>query len=535
MTQQTQNLEHQLSYLNNEDRLKIYNTLIQGCDHLYSKGKLQIEKAKSVLNDFMKLADEDPYFLAHFTSYANTKLQSKDLKLFSTFANSLSDADGTKFQIGIENGKPVYGSIKKPNLRIISQAAIQTEAFDAKMIERLIEIANIKQTLGKRFKEGTHFARSLKTAVEKYIKFRENNLKAIEGIKKAGMSKRFQNIYRALHISPSMEVASILGWNQKKGGKVQKVKFFDFKGLTDIEIAEKIRSEKLKPVAVMGALEKKISPVIAAAILEQCTGNQAVILREVFDSQGLLKNKEVVSLFAEKVKTAKTALDRVDRINTEVDEDIQKILKEARAEVRKEQVGDIGKIFVHIDVSGSMSEAIENAKNYCSTFAECVSNPEQNFRWGLFGSKGRQLSQPQVYQADGFHAALYGQRANEGSTDCLGCFEIARKEGCDIDVYFTDGGHNVGDISRKLQQFKDKGFSFPRLVVIVKCGGYQSSYFAAKLLANNIPVVEIDPKALKESALVSQTIKEALKGPIAVIEEIMNTPLLKLPKWWASV
>lgn len=531
---QNQNSEHQLSYLNDADRLKIYQRIISGCDHLYSKGKLQVEKAKEVLEEFMKLADDDPYFLAHFTSYANTKMQSKDLKLFSTFANSLSDADGTLFQIGEQNGKPIYGNIKKPNLRIISQAAIQTDSFDAKMIERLIELANMKQTLGKRFKEGTHFARSLKTAIEKYIKFRESNPRAIEGIKKAAMSRRFQNIYRALHIAPSMEVASILGWNQKKGGKVTKVKFFDFKGMTDIEIAEKIRKEKLKPIAVMGALEKKISPVIAAAILEQCTGDQAVIFREVFDSQGLLKNKDVVRLFEEKVKTAKTALDRVDRINTEVDETVQKILKNARSEVRKEQVGDIGKIFVHIDISTSMTDAIEKAKEYCSIFSECVSNPEQNFRWGTFGERGHQLAQPQSYQKDGFYAALYRRRATDGSTDCFGCFEIARKEGCDIDVYFTDGGHNVGIPAQRLKKYAEKGYVFPKVVIIVKCGSY-SSTLKNSLQENNIPVVEIDPKALKESALVSQTIKEALKGPLVVIEEIMNTPLLKLPRWWSSI
>jgi hypothetical protein len=525
--------EHQLSYLNNKDRLKIYSRLLQGCDHLYSKGKLQVDKAKLVLDDFIKLADDDPYFLAHFNSYAIQKLQSKDLKLFSTFANSLSDADGTMFQIGIENGKPVYGKIKKPNLRVIAQAAIQTEAFDAKMIERLIEIANIKQVLGKRFKEGTHFARSLKTAIEKYVKFREHNLKAIEGIKKSGMSKRFQNIYRALHISPSMEVAAILGWNQKKGGKVKKVKFFDFKDMTDIEIAGKIRKDKLPVLSVVGAIPK-MSPVIAASILEQCTGDQAIIMREIFDSQGLLKNKEVVSLFTEKVKTAKTALDRVDRINTEIDEDIQKVLKSARAEVRKEQVGDIGKIFIHIDKSTSMKDAIDKAKEHCSIFAECIADPENNFRWGMFGDGGEKLSPPQSYEKDGFQAALYGRRATDSSTDCFGCFEIARKENCDIDVYFTDGCHNVGNINIRLRQYKAKGYKFPKLVVIIKCGIY-NRFFATYLEQNNIPIVEIDPKAIKESALVSQTIKEALKGPMVVIDEIMNTPLLKLPKWWASV
>jgi len=49
------------------------------------------------------------------------------------------------------------------------------------------------------------------------------------------------------------------------------------------EDAEKIRKEKLPPTGVIGALPDKISPVIAVSILEQASGNQAVILRELFD------------------------------------------------------------------------------------------------------------------------------------------------------------------------------------------------------------------------------------------------------------
>lgn len=528
--------EHHLSYLNDEVRLSLYNNIIQGCSHIYSKGKLVKERLIPVLNDLMRAAEEDPIFLAHFTSYAVNKLDSKDLKLLSVFANSLSDADGTPFVVGTgENGKPLYGNIKKPNLRIVSQAAIQNGAFDAKMIERLIEVANIKQSLGKRYREGTHFSKSLKTAITKYIRFREANPKSIEGIKKVGLAKRFANIYRAMHLSPSPEAASILGWKQKKGEDFSKKSFFNFKGMSDIQIAEKIRGDKLPPTGVLGALPGKISPVIAAAVLEQATGDQAVILRELFDSQGLLKHKEVKELFSEKIKTAKTALDRVDRINTTIDAEVQRELKSARAHVRKEQVGDIGKIFLHIDVSGSMEGAIAIAKEKGAILAECVKSPENNFHWGLFGSRGRVLKRPSSYEKDGFMAALYGVRANDGSTDCLGLYEEARKIGCDVDVFLTDGGHNVGDVESRIKKIHSSGrYALPRTAVIIRVGNY-SPTLRDGLQGAGIAVTEITPEALTESALVTQVVKKALAGATYILDEIMDTPLLKLPQWWDSV
>jgi len=53
--------------------------------------------------------------------------------------------------------------------------------------------------------------------------------------------------------------------------------------------------------------------------------------------------------------------------------------------------------------------------------------------------------------------------------------------------------------------------------------------------ACGIPVVELKPSQLSESALVSQAIKTALKGAAVVLDEIMATPLLTLPKWWGSI
>jgi len=532
-------MEFQLPYLNDMERLEIYNTLVDGCKHIYSKNKLQEDRLAEVLDKFMVLSDRDPYFLAHFTSYAIKNLNSKDLKVVAVFANALSDADGTPFVVDQdENGRPIYSTeFKKPNLRMISQAAIQE--LDPKLVNRVIELANRKDTLGMRFGEGTHFPTSLKTAIRKYIRFREQNPKAIEGIKKAELGPTFTNLYRKMHLKPNKETAEILGWRQgsiKKGNleKMEKKALFDFSGLSDLEIAEKIRKDKIPARAALAALPEKLSPVIAVAVLEQATGNQAVILRGMFDRQGILKDKEVLKVFEKKVKTATTALDRVDKINTEVDEDVSNVMKDARSEKRKEEVGDLGKVFIHIDISSSMHRAIMFAKERGAIIAECIKNPEENFYWGAFNQNGYILEKPKSFKKDGFMASLYGLR-DGGSTDCLACYGEARRLGCDIDIFLTDQEHNQYPLDMLLDKYTKAGVTHPKAVVIVDFSHGRDMLLHDAFVDHGIPVSIIQPDALTESALVTQAVRSAMLGATGIIDEIMATNLLKLPHWWYTV
>ena len=525
-TRSTSSQEHSLAYLDNKERLAAYEAIVDGCKHLWSKNKLQEEKMADILTKFGPLIDSDPIFLARLTSYAFKKLESKDLKVVLTFLSCLSDADGTPFLAGSE--------LKKPNLRVIGQAAFNE--LDPKLAVRVLTLANSKRAVG-RFGKATHFTRPLKTAAEKYVRFREANPKSLEGIYKAGLANTFKSIYRIARVAPSPEACRVLRWKQKPGFPGAGVDraaptAFDFTGLTDVQIAEKIQRERLKPQPVLGALKDKISPVIAAAILEQCTGDQAVVLTSLFEEQGLLKNKEVKAVYEQKLSTAKNALDRVDRIQSDLDVATKELMEKARAGVRKEQVGDIGKIFLHIDISGSMTAAIDLAKEKGCIIAECVKNPEQNFHWGVFNTGGGILATPEQFTKAGFMARLYGVRPG-GGTDCLVMFEHARKLGCDTDVYLTDG-QDGGNTFAKLQQLQRRGIAMPKNVVIVKCGDYNQALENGFKQAG-VPVSTIDQRQLSESALVTQAIKTAIVGASAVIDEIMDAPLLALPKWWHSV
>jgi len=518
-------MDRELNFLSDEDRLAAYQTIVNGCQHLWSKGKLVEEKLYPILDKFYVLAEKDPYFLAHFTSYAIKKLESKDLKVVSVFINSLSDADGTSFSLG--------SKFKKPNLRVISQAAIHY--LNPKLVLRVVELANLKKEIGSK-KKGTHFSRSLKTSIKKYIKYRETNINMLEGGKKTGLGNVIKNIYRFLHMSPSTDAASVLNWQQKDGRQIEKKRFFDFTGLSELEIAEKIVKDKLRVTGVMGAIPEKMknSAVIAGALLQQASPDEAVILTNFFDESSILQNESAKKLYTEKISGAKNALDRVDHIKKDLEE-VEVILKKAKAEKRKEDVGDIGSVFVHIDVSSSMQEALIIAKDSGAIIAECVKNPEQNFHWGTFEFVGKVLKRPELFIKDAFAVALFGIRAY-GNTNCLANYKIARELGCEVDFYITDQGHNGPDMNMTIQNCISAGLPKPKAVVIVNVGVIQSDRpLKCAFERNGIPVTEITPETLKESALVSQAIRIAVKGQVALVDEIMAEPLLTLPKWWYSV
>ena len=523
--------EHALPYLSQEDRLEAYNLIIGGCHHLWSKNKLQEEKVLAVVRSLVRLAQADPYFVAHLTSWA-IKKDSKDLKLMALYANSLSSADGSPFSPG--------SKYHKPNLRMVSAAAVQE--LNPKLAHRLLELQMMKYGIDGMMNHSRHFPTFLVTALKRYLKYRENNLYIVKGIKKSGLGNTYANIYRRLHMAPTDEVASILRW-QQKGKDIEMAKSdFDFKGMEPLEIAKTIREKKLPVLSTIGALEE-ITPVVAVALLEQATGDQAIILRKTFDEAGVLKDKEVKALFEQKILESKNAVDRVESFSEKLDADLERTMKQARAEVRKQATDKIGKVFIHLDLSPSMEPAIDVAKKHGATIAEMVANPAENFGWGWFNDRKKVLPNPEEFVEDAFKSILYGVRC-DGMTDCFLLYPEARKMGADVDVFISDGCHNVGDMARKIRNYHrdHPNAKKPKAMVWVDVKGRGPGYsdwerenLKKAYEDNEIPVAEMKPEALTGSALVSQAVADAMKGPIAVIDEILSTPLLKLPEWYYTL
>jgi hypothetical protein len=521
-----------LPYLSNQDRLKVFQILTSGAQHLWSKNKLQEDRLTEILNALAPLTVNDPNFLARLTSYVfRDQNANKDLKVMTAYINALSTADGMPFSPG--------SKYNRPNLRYVSAAAIQM--LEPKLVARITEFEGRKWSVGGYFNLSRHFPNALRTAVSKYLKYRELNPDMLRGIVRAGLKNQVQKMYIKLHLNPTDEAASILRWNQKDRKIEYEKRSYDFSVLDDLDIAKEIRKQKLPFIGALAELSrvgKKISPVIAVALLERATGDQAVIARKTFEDAGILKDAEVAALYEEKIKTAKNALDRLQAFESKVDSDVKKMLQATRAEVRKEQVGDIGKVYLMIDASGSMNATLEFAKQKGAMIAELVKNPQENFNWGIYDIRGMELPLPEDFVADAFKARLFGITMG-GGTDCFALYPNARRFGADVDIHVTDGGHNTGPLSLRIEQFHQANPNVPKpkACVIIDYDPYhhEDNLVKEAYEENGIPVAIIKPETLDNSALVTSAVKMAIEGPMAMVDNIMETKLLELPQWYLTI
>jgi hypothetical protein len=532
MTEQAATNIDALNEYSDQKRLEIYKMLSSACTHLYSKGKLQEDKFLKVAEIFANVTVNDPVFMAHLTAYA-AKKDSKDLKVLSVFFNSLNDANGTPFFKGAKQCKPNY--------REVSYAVLQQ--LDPHLALRVLGLAHKKFGVDGILNESRHFPTGLKTAFKKYIGFREQNPESLRGMKKSGLANKMQQMYRLTRTHPTQEAASILRWKQKFGGPDTLENLPDFNSMTSDKIAEKLEELRLSPTVALSVIPTdKITAKVAKALLEGCTGNQSIILYNWFARNGFLDVKSIKSLFKDKIASAETAVDRIDTLTKDADEEDKKEMAKVRSNVRKRaaKTADLGKIFLHIDSSSSMQRSIQYAMDNASTVAECVDEPSKNFGWGLFSNRGKTLPLPAKFTKEDFYKILYGVRAC-GYTDCIALYGEARRQGAEVDVYITDQGHNVGTITKRIADFHEENpdLSKPKAAVIIDFSGNRDAQYTKPLedglKRSGIPVSIMPPEALKESALIPQAVATAIKGEMAVLDEILDTPLPTLPKWWGII
>jgi len=526
-------MNEQLNEYSDTKRLSVYKMLIAACGHLYSKGKLQEEKFTVATNIFADLAKKDPLFLAHFTAWAS-KQDNKDQKVLSIFFNTLSDADGLPFFEG--------SSLNKPNLRHVSYAIMQN--MDVPTVFRVAELASKRFGVKGLLNESSHFPTSFRTSICKYLLYREAHVDMLKGIRNAGLTQKYIQLYRIAQLAPSNDVVALFKWNQKDGRRWKDLQneddsLPDFKNLTSKDIVEALSKVKLSPIVALSVIPHgKITSSVAKALLKNCSGNQSIVLYNWFASNGFLDVKVIRDLFAEKVQTATTAVDRIDTLTRDATAEDKEMMSDIRSKSRKAKAdtSKLGKIFMHIDISGSMDSVIQYAKDNASIFAECIDNPEKNFSWGAFNMSFNRLKTPTSFKKEGFHAALYGVRAG-GGTDCYATYEEARRFGANVDVFITDEGHNCRSMSDRIREYhaRNPTAQKPSAVVVIKFGSSRQNAVQDAYESNGIPVVVMSPESLKESAMVSQSIALAMKGEMVVIEEIMSTGLPSLPKWWNSV
>lgn len=499
-----------------EERLRVYKTLTSGNIHCWSKGKYQPDAGKPIFGNLMELTEKDPYFLAHLVCRSDN---SKDLKVLSTIANFHSDADGAPFSRGSKH--------RKPNLRTVSQAFVQT--LDPRMAHRLLWFSFYSDKTGER----RLINRPMKTAFIKYLRYRETNPKMLKGAVDKGMKEHIKDMYRILHISPSPDTAKMLRWKQKSGEvEIEKAEN-PFDGLTPRQVAKKITDENI-PLQRAISMIDNMTPVIGKALVKVATPRQLSIYSGTWEELGFFEDEKFVKYYEEALTQVGDETDRVQDITKaegKARETISKVKSEQRKKTMAHALDEFGikKVYIFIDLSPSMHHVIPMACKLGSMVAEMIPDPADNLKWGYFAGKGTKLPLPQDFTEDGFHSVIYGTRGGM-STDTLALYQDALDFGADLVVWITDGQHNIGDLPSRLQKYDHH----VQNGIIIKAGRYYDYFEQA--LSDYIGVLSVmDETTLINSGKITEALATAIKGEVAVIEDIMGTELLKLPKWWYQI
>jgi hypothetical protein len=485
------------------ERLAIYKTITAGNVHVWSKNKYQAQIGEPIFTNLLKLGKNDPYFLAHLMSQDSL---TKDLQVLGATANFHSDADGSLFSGDSE--------LRKPNLRVISSALVQQ--MNPMLVHRMLWFAQ------QRHNEKKFFNSPMRTAAVKYLRYREANKKLLESAVKGTFKRHLQDIYRLLGIYPSDEAAIILKWKQR-GKSLEIVKTSLFEGLTPVQISNKIVKENI-PFAMALSQIQNLTPIIGKALASVASPRQLTIHTSTWEELGLFTDATFTKYYQDTLSKIGDETDRA--INTEKLGKAKDIVEEVRAEQRKKtfthELG-IKKVFIHVDASGSMTSFFNVACDVAAKIAEIIPDPENNLKWGMFNTSGKMLANPQKYTSGGFQAIMYGKTAG-GGTDITALMPEADKHQTDLNVFVTDGENTTPARFAKKQKYG----------VIVQVGNYSQTFYR-EASRNFEQLIEMRPEHFLGSNLVVQAFAKAIKGEEVIIEQIMSTKLLELPRWWKFI
>jgi len=355
----------------------------------YRKPGLFPEVAKWLYGQIAEVWKLDNEFAAHWASWAFTQ-DHRDLKVALAAFMLVQSRSGEPVR---EQGEVLFHD---DDHRAIGEAMCLIRRRDGKDINPKLlvrvgdllampEIAAINRELG--------FGRSARNAamgryvkvVDKWIRHREQNTKMLEGLVKAGYRKTVMSLCRKVGYKPnSPQFFETLRWKQKQsadgrrtmaiGAEVSKAQ--TWKGLTEAEICMQIIASEPNYKRIVGMIPKEIglTRAILAASIEagSLSDSDLIILTPTLEDLGLLAIEEIGDRWMRACEAAENqrAANIAQRVKGKaVATKLQDAADRAVQKAVADEVRGL-KIFVAVDVSASMNEAIEKAKSYLARFLQ---------------------------------------------------------------------------------------------------------------------------------------------------------------------
>ncbi|MEQ8272030.1 MAG: vWA domain-containing protein [Deltaproteobacteria bacterium] len=524
----------------------------------YQRPGLFAEVAAWMYKQIADVYELDNEFAARWASFAYAQ-EHRDLKVALAAFMLVQSRKGDPVR---EGGEVLFFD---EDYRDVGEAMIllydkKKKDLNPKMILRVHDllsldpIAQINRDLGFGRSARAPFYGRWSKAVEKWLAYREDNVQLLEGLVKAGYRTTVMELARRSRYKPKTDkFFELLRWKQKQskaghrdlaiGEDVAAAQTWD--DLTEREICERIEEEKPGYKRIVGMLPKSIGltrAILAVAIeAGSLSDKDLVILTPTLEALGMLEIPELKSRWASAVKAAEDmrAANIAKRVKSQ---EAKAQLEEAAEDVLKTAVEEVARnirVYFMVDISGSMENAIEQAKAYVAKFLPAF--PAERLHISVFNTMGREVELKHHSQS-GVEHAFRGIRAGGGTDYGAGVRALAEhKPAEDEDVLFIFiGDEQASPFDNAVVQAGLRPMAFGLVQVQSQWGvGNCVQQTAARL---GIPCFMIDEATFEDPYAIPRTVRDLVAStPVgqvaagarreALVDRIMKTELLKKPAW----
>ncbi|MFT5685934.1 MAG: hypothetical protein ACI8RZ_006889, partial [Myxococcota bacterium] len=419
----------------------------------------------------------------------------------------------------------------------------------------LPKIADINRRLG--------FGRSARTAplgryhkaVTRWLRQRERNPKMLRGLVRAGFRTTVMKLARKVGYKPtSTKFFEVLRWKQKQASDGRRTMAIgaavsdaeSWVGLSEAQICQRIVDTRPDYKRIVGLLPAQIgltrAIVAAAAESGSLSDTDLIILTPTLDELGLLEVPVVGDRWlaaTEKVESQRAAniAARIAHKGT-----AQKLQDAADKALQKALVEDVRglKVYVAVDISASMSSAIEKAKTYLTSFLQGF--PLDKLVVAVFNSTAREVKIRHPSKR-GVQHAFKGFRAGGGTNHAAVIEQVFSYQppAADEDALFLFVGDQQqhGTFTRAIRhsQMSPAAFGF---LYVPGNGGNQNRAVEGTAQELEIPCFRISEDMFGDAYSISRTLRNLIAAtPLgerkttrkSLLTTILETELLARPLW----
>lgn len=432
----------------------------------------------------------------------------------------------------------------------------------------LPEIAKINHELGFGKSAKHPFLGRWPKAIEKWLRYREENPKMLEGLVKAGFRTTVMTLARRIGYKPTSDrFFEVLRWKQKQNddgrremaiGKAVKAAE-SWTNLDEAGICEVIEKTKPNWKRIVGLLPPKIGvtrAILAAAVESgSLSDKDIIILTPTFEELGLLKVQEIKARLdsalarADDMRAANIARnvrskDLKEKLETGADKAAQKAVEE----VMRGLV-----LYFMVDISGSMQGALEAAKAVIAKILQ--SFPPDKVHASVFNTAGRKIVIKHA-SSKGVEAAFRGINAGGGTDYGAGVHALKddKPAAGEDAIFIFVGDEEAGAFTQRVRESGLNPVAFGLLKTVpnggaaawrhATYGGDNNRAVRDTAVQLGIPCFMIDDRTFEDPYAIPRTLRALIAATpvgaaapgrvpvrVTLVDQILKTELLQKPAW----